>query len=106
MVDLDPGFETVDNSGSTDHFNGSVTTVINIPSVADKVISEVFIQNISTPASSVLQVSFNGGAGFTRISRNGHFAWTPKGQNSRQIQIKSLTAASVSYEIIINFEEY
>ncbi len=105
MADLEEGFEQRDNVGSTKHFNGSVNSVISIPSFSDKVISEVMIQNISIPANRILQVSFDGGSNFISVGRNSHIAWTPKGYQT-QIKIKSPTGSLVSYEILINFEEF
>jgi hypothetical protein len=106
MPDLVTGFELEDTKGSTEQFNGSVTTAIDIPSVADKVISELIIQNVSKASRKVLQLSFDGGSTYFDISRFGHLAWTLKGPDMRQVRIKSSDGTAVDYQAIINFEEY
>ena len=105
MPDEPSQFEIKDNTGSTEHFNSSVTTVVSVPSIADKIISEVYLQNVSTAANRTLQVSFDGGSNFVSIARNSHLAWTPKA-DLKQLRVKSATASSVDYEFIINFEDY
>lgn len=104
MVDVVPGFETVDASGTTAHFNGTVTTSpANVPSSAGNVIAELLIHNTSTLPTVNLLVSFDGGTTFKTIKPDGVLIWSPKG-GLKQIRIKSSTGTA-SYEIIMNREE-
>jgi hypothetical protein len=105
MVDTLQGFELEDTRGTTSHFNGSVTTVVSVPAVADKAISELIIQNRSNSVNDVLDISFDGGSNFFSITRSGNLAWTQKG-SATQIKIRSRNGGSVDYQILINFEEY
>lgn len=106
MTDLAPQFEITDTKGSTSHYNGSVgTTAIAIPTVADKIISSCWIENDSdnTPVTKKLYFSFDGGSDFTDLKLGESITWSPKGDR-KQIHVKG-NVSSVSYKIIINYEE-
>lgn len=99
-------FETVDIDGSTIHYNGSVgTTPTTIPTVANKRISEFFIEcDIdNTPVTKRLLFSCDGGATYTTIRPGESMIWTPKGRIT-QLYIKGNVAA-VSYQMIVNYED-
>ena len=101
-----PEFESVDLAGSTVAYSGTVTTAIAIPGVADKVISEFFLENTSSGSSDILEVSLDAGVSYHKIiTRNGHWSWTIKGF-IQQIYIRSLNGGGVNYTAVINYEDY
>lgn len=105
MVDVQEGFEAQDLAGSSAHYNSNAsTTAAFVPSSANKVISEFCIQNVSSNKNDVLYVSLDGGTNFRQVQWNSTWAWSPKG-GLTQLKVKS-NAASVAYEIVINYEDF
>lgn len=99
-------FETQDLDGSTVHYNGSVgTTPIAIPTVADNIIAEFWIENVidNSPVTKRLEFSCDGGITYTELRLSESMAWTPKGR-IKQIYIKA-SAASTNYKMIVNYED-
>lgn len=99
-------FEIQDMDGSTVHYNSSVgTTPVAIPTVADKEISEFWIENPidNTPVTETLSFSCDGGATYTALKVGESMVWTPKG-GIKQIYIVGSTA-SVDYKMIVNYED-
>lgn len=106
MAEKEASQESRDLVGTTVHYNGTVsTTAIAIPTVADKVISEVAIYNPSTNSRlDFLYISFDGGTTFREIPWVSDRAWSLKG-NKRQVHIKA-NYASVAYQMLMNFEDF
>lgn len=104
-IDESPGFEMQDLSGSTVNYSSTVgTSPINIPTVANKVISEVFFKCSSqTPASIRCYVSFDGSTYLTLLPGEA-IGWSIKG-NKKQIVARGSTSGVV-WEAIINYESY
>jgi hypothetical protein len=104
-ADVSPGFEIQDLAGSTVNYAGTVgTSSINLPTSADKNISEVLFRcPYQTPMTIRCQVSFDGTTYFDLLP--GEFmAWSIKGFK-KQIKIKA-NQAGVSYQTIINYEQW
>lgn len=99
-------FETQDLDGQTIHYDGFVgTTPVAIPTVANKIIAEFFIENPidNTPATETLSFSCDGGITYTALKIGESMIWTPKGR-IKQLYIKGNTA-SVDYKMIVNYED-
>jgi hypothetical protein len=99
-------FEIQDMDGQTIHYNGSVgTTPIAIPTSANKIIAEFFIENPidNSPATETLSFSCDNGVTYTALKVGESMIWTPKGR-IRQLYIKGSTA-SVDYKMIVNYED-
>lgn len=107
MSEFRPDFELTDQSGTTEHFNVTLTTSNqSIPAVADKVISEflVFVKPQLALPSTTAQISLDGGSNFFTVTRGGSLGWTPKG-GVKQIVAKS-SNTTLDVQFLINFEEY
>lgn len=107
MTDTTPQFEITDTKGSTVHYNGTVgTSAFAIPTVAGKVISGCLIENDidNSPSTKRLSFSFDNAVTFTELKLGESIVWTPKGDR-KQIHIKG-NVASVSYKVILDFEEF
>ena len=106
MTDAEPRFESVDLSGATLHYSGSVGSTVwaAVPGVADKFISEIFVHcPVDQATANRLFISFNGGSKQVTLTPGGHFSWTPKGYK-KQFHIKGNASSGVLYEILVNFE--
>ena len=97
--------EIRDLEGSTTHEVGTVgTTPVDLPSSADKAISELLINTQAIDsATKTLQISFDGGTNYFTLKRNTLVGWSVKGR-LQQIKVKG-SAASTNYDILINFEK-
>jgi hypothetical protein len=104
-IDENPGFETQDLSGSTVNYQNTVgTSPINVPTVADKVISEVFFKcSVQTPATTRCFISFDNTTYLTLLPGEA-IGWSVKG-NKKQIRIKG-SGAGVLWEAVINYENF
>lgn len=99
-------FEIQDMDGSTVHYASTVgTSPVAIPASPDKEIAEFWIENDinNTPATKRLSFSCDGGTTYTELKIGESISWTPKGR-IKQIYIKG-SAASVSYQMIVNYED-
>lgn len=105
-ADVPPGFEIQDLQGSTVHYSGTASTVeANIPTVADKVISEVFFKcDFQTPNTKKCLISFDGGTGWLTLDVGEMIGWSQKGKRT-QIKVKANTTG-VTYQAIVNYETY
>ena len=95
--------DDTDINGATSMYVSTVgTTAINIPSVAGNAISTCLVRcaTDNTPISKRLLYSFDGGTTFATLSPGEYIGWSLKGSLT-QISIKG-SAASVSYEVILN----
>lgn len=91
--------ETEDNKGSTVAYSGTATTSIaNIPSSADKIISGFALKN----GLSDVQLSFDGGTTYFTVDRRGFFSTNIKGEIT-QVKIKTASGTS-AYEALVQFE--
>jgi hypothetical protein len=100
-----PGFETQDITGSTLNYSGTVgVSAINIPTSANKVISEVLFKcPYQTPLTIRCQISFDGTTYFDLMP--GEFiGWSTKGF-MKQFKVKA-NQAGVSYQAIVNYENW
>lgn len=106
MADIYPQFDTRDIEGSTVHYNGTATTTASqIPSVPDKVISDVLIENLdTTPLLNRLLVSFDGGVTFKAMRRGQSMAWSLRGLLTSFV-VKAETG-TCAYEAIVNYEPF
>jgi len=104
MADAIPQFESIDLSGSTAHYVGTVgTTPTSIPGASGAPIAEVLINTQSiTSGSARLLVSFDAGTTFTTIKRNTILGWSPRGPIT-QLVIKG-NEAGVEYDLVVNYE--
>ena len=106
MPDVEPRFESVDLSGNTLHFTGTVGATLwaPVPGTADKFISEIFVHcPVDQAISNRLSVSFDSGVNAISLTPGGHFSWTLKGFK-KQFHIKGNASGGVLYEIVVNFE--
>ena len=104
-IDIGPGFEMQDLEGSTINYSGTVgTSSINLPTSADKNISEVMFKcPYQTPLTIRCQISYDGTTYFDLMP--GEFVgWSVKGFK-KQIKIKA-NHAGVTYQTVINFEAW
>lgn len=106
MTDSVPQFEVTDIEGTTIHFGGpsTVTTAINIPTVAGGVISEFLIMAdpSNNPSSAKIEVSFDGGTSWYPLFNGGVLTWTPKGRLT-QLKLKA-SGVGLKYYGLINRE--
>jgi hypothetical protein len=104
-VDLPPSFESQDLEGTTINYSSTVgTTAINIPTTADKIISEVLFRcSLQTPATKRCYISFDGTTYFTLIPGD-IIGWSVKGRK-KQIKINGNTTG-VLWEAVVNYESY
>ncbi len=103
--DVAPGFEIQDLAGSSINYSGTLSSSsINIPTTADKNISEVLFKcPYQTPLTIRCQISIDGTTYFDLMP--GEFiGWSVKGFK-KQIKLKANQAA-VSYQAIINYEQW
>lgn len=92
--------EIRDLDGSTKAYSGTATTTeTNIPTVADKIISQVTI----TCDGNNFQVSFDGGSTYFTMEKRDTLCQDVKGKIT-QIKVKT-TSSTVNYKTIINFED-
>lgn len=104
-ADVSPGFEIQDLAGSSVNYSGTLSTSsINIPTTADKIISEVLFKcPYQIPVTIRCQISIDETTYFDLMP--GEFiGWSVKGFK-KQIKLKANQAA-VSYQAIINFEQW
>lgn len=93
--------EIRDTSGSTLGYCLTVTdTVQQVPTVDDKVISEVLISNLS---ESSFEVSFDDGTTFFRVRPDSTLIWSPKG-NIKHMLLKTSIGVTNIVDALINFE--
>lgn len=104
-VDLPPAFESQDLDGTTVNYSSTVgTTPINLPTTANKVISEVLFRcSLQTPATRRCLISFDGTTYFTLIPGD-IIGWSVKG-SKKQIKINGNTTG-VLWEAVVNYESY
>jgi hypothetical protein len=100
-----PGFEMQDLAGSTVNYSTTVgATPINVPTVANKVISEIFFKcSNQTPATIRCYLSFDGTTYLTMLPGEA-LGWSVKG-NKKQVQVKG-SGAGILWEAVINYENY
>lgn len=104
MADQLPEFESVDELGTSVHFNSTVgTSAVSVPSSDGNAIQEFTIYNPQTNAkTAILYVSLDNGTTFRQIPWGCEWGWRTKG---RPLHLKlKAAAASTAYEAIINFE--
>ncbi len=87
-------------SGSTDHFTGTVgTTKENVPSTDAGSISQILIEcPLSSPGS--LKVSFNNGVGIKTLEPGSNIVWSPRG-GLKHLELTG-SVAGVKYDIVMN----
>jgi hypothetical protein len=104
-ADTSPGFEQQDILGSTINYQTTVgTSAVNIPTSANKVISEIFFKCSSqTPSTIRCYISFDGTTYLTLLPGEA-IGWSVKGLKT-QLKIKG-NQAGVLTESVINYEEY
>lgn len=102
MSDVPPEFETTDRLGTTDEFVGSVGSFAAlVPPTAGELIDEFSIRcRIDQDESRRLEFSFGGTAWF-RLKPGESRDEEPRG-DIRQVRIRSTSASTVSYEIVMN----
>jgi hypothetical protein len=100
-IDENKSQEISDNLGSTVAYTGTATTSVqNVPSVADKVISGFGL----TVSGNNVQISVDGGTTFFNVPRRGSITWDVKGE-IQQLQIKT-SFGSTDFDLLINFEDF
>lgn len=103
MADAVEGFELSDNAGSTVQYSGTAGTGgVSIPPSPDKIIAEFFIQSKTNNRDLLVKLGANT-EGWT-IQGKGVLSWSLKG-SIKQIHIAS-DVGNVSYDAIINYEDY
>ena len=108
MVDPHVGHETSDLAGSSKGFQGSVTdnyVDTQLKLSPERVISEFLIE-CPDGSDGNLEVSIDGTNLFKTICPGAHFAWTPKGLTQKILYLKRASGSSVSYEAVLNFEDF